>query len=251
MSTRAREVRVFDDAGELMRAAAVVFVESAAAAVRDRGRFLVALSGGSTPNALYDLLASDDYRGRVEWPRVEVFWGDERCVPQDDPASNYRAARERLLDRVPVRPEHVHAIDGGDPTEAAGTYERVLRDRFATSTGPPRVEPGSRFDLVLLGLGSDGHTASLFPETGALDETSRWVVAQEVTGAAAASRRITLTPLVFNAAADVLFLVTGRDKAEALRQVLEGSREPRRLPARAIAPCRGRLRFFVDAEAAS
>ena len=250
MSADARELRTFDDAGELMRAAAAAFVESAAEAVRDRGRFLVALSGGSTPNALYDLLASDEYRSRVDWPRVEVFWGDERCVPEDDPASNYRAARERLLDRVPVRREHVHAIAGaGDAEEGAAAYERVLRDRFATATGPPRVEPGSRFDLVLLGLGADGHTASLFPETGALDQTSRWVVAQQVTGAAAASRRITLTPLVFNAAADVLFLVTGRDKAEALRQVLEGSREPRRLPARAIAPRHGRLRFFADAEA--
>ena len=252
MSATARELRVFDDAGELMRAAAAAFVESAGAAVRDRGRFLVALSGGSTPNALYDLLASDEHRSRVDWPRVEVFWGDERCVPQDDPASNYRAARERLLDRVPVRPEHVHPIaGGGDATGGAAAYERVLRDRFATPTGPPRVDPGSRLDLVLLGLGADGHTASLFPGTEAIEEKSRWAVALEVPAAAATSRRITLTPMVFNAAAEVMFLVVGRDKAGALRRVLEGPQDAVRVPAQAIASRRGRLRFFADAAAGS
>jgi 6-phosphogluconolactonase len=252
VKTIARELRVFDDAAELMRAAAEAFVESASAAIRERGRFLVALSGGSTPNALYDLLAGDDYRERVEWPRVEVFWGDERCVPLDDPASNYRAARERLLDRVPVRKGHVHPIGGGcDPNAGAAAYEGVLRVRFATPTGPPSVEAGSRFDLVLLGLGADGHTASLFPGTAAIDETTRWAVALDVPGAAGASRRITLTPIVLNAAAEVLFLVVGRDKAEAMRRVLTRPFGPRLTPARAIVPRHGRLRFYVDAGAAA
>ena len=185
-------MRVFDDARVLTHAAAESFVELAAAAVQDHGRFLVALSGGSTPNALYDLLAGDDYRGRIDWPRVEVFWGDERCVPADDPASNYRAARVRLLDRVTVRREHVHPIAGtGDASAGAAAYERVLRDRLATPTGPPSVEHGKRFDLVFLGLGGDGHTASLFPLTQAIDETSRWAVAQEVAGVQPVPRRIT------------------------------------------------------------
>jgi 6-phosphogluconolactonase len=241
---------VFATPRHLAEAAADLFVAAAAAATRARGRFVVALAGGSTPNALYALLAAPDAARRVDWPRVEVFWGDERCVPPDDPASNYSSARERLLDRVPVDARRVHRMAGElDPLEAAVSYERVLRASFATPTGPPSTAPGARFDLVLLGMGGDGHTASLFPSTAAVGETERWVVAHQVD--ARPPWRITLTPRVFNAAAEVLFLVTGRDKAGAVERVLEGPFQPELLPSQAIAPRAGRLRFWIDAGAGS
>ncbi len=244
-----REVRVFADAGVLMRAAAEIFVERAVAATVSRSRFAVALAGGSTPNALYQLLATDAHARRIDWPKVELYWSDERCVPPDDAASNYRSARERLLDRVPLAARNVHRIEGErNPAEAAAAYEHQLRARFASPSGPPRAAPGLRFDLVLLGLGVDGHTASLFPSTRAADESERWVVAHHV--AAVAMWRITLTPIVFNAAAEVLFLVTGGEKASTLRRVLEGPYLPGVLPAQAIAPQSGVLRWLVDADAA-
>lgn len=251
MSEKAtRDVQVLGDAGSLMQATAEIFVASAAAATQARGRFTVALAGGSTPDALYALLATDAYARRVDWTRVEVFWGDERCVPPDDPASNYGGARRRLLDRVRVPVANVHRIEGErDAAQAAAAYERVLRATFATPLGPPRTEPGTCFDLVLLGLGDDGHTASLFPDTAAVRESERWVVAHAVD--AAPSWRITLTPPVLNAAAGVLFLVAGREKARALRRVLEGPHAPDELPAQAIAPRAGRLRWMVDTAAAS
>jgi 6-phosphogluconolactonase len=248
--TATRSVEIHADAGALMRVAAGAIVEAAAAAIRARQRFVIALSGGSTPNALYRLLASDAYAGRVDWPRVEIFWGDERCVAPDDPASNYRGARELLLDRVPVAAARVHRIEGeADPGGAAAAYERELRAAFSTPAGPPSTAAGSRFDVVLLGLGADGHTASLFPGTPAVRERERWVVAHRVD--ATPSWRVTLTPSVFNAAAQVLFLVSGRDKAAALRRVLEGPSEPDVVPARAIQPIAGRLRFLADADAAA
>jgi 6-phosphogluconolactonase len=245
----AREVHVFADAGLLMLATAEIFVERAAAAATSTGRFAVALAGGSTPNALYQLLATDAFARRIDWPRVEFYWGDERCVPPEDAASNYRSAREHLLDRVPVAKGNLHRIEGErDPAEAAASYEHQLRARFASPSGPPRPAPGSRFDLVLLGLGVDGHTASLFPSTPGVGESERWVVAHHV--AAVAMWRITLTPIVFNAAAEVLFLVTGGEKASTLRRVLEGPHQPTVLPAQAIAPQSGGLRWLVDADAA-
>jgi 6-phosphogluconolactonase len=245
-----RDVRRFDGPADVARAAADLFVDLARDAVQRTGRFVVALSGGSTPNALYELLASDAYAPRVDWARVHVFWGDERCVPPHDPASNYRSARERLLDRVPVPPGQVHRMRGeSDPRAAAVSYEHELRTTFATPSGPARTVPGARFDLVLLGMGPDGHTASLFPSTAAVHESTRWVVAHWVT--AVSMWRITLTPIVIDAAATVAFLVAGSDKAATLRRVLEGPREPDLLPSQAIAPTNGRLVWLVDAAAAS
>ena len=214
------------------------------------GRFVVALSGGSTPKRLYALLATAAYAGRVDWSRVHVFWGDERCVPPDDPASNYRMAREALLSRVPVPEGNVHRMRGeDDPGSAAAAYERELREIFVTPDGPPACIPGRRFDLVLLGMGDNGHTASLFPGTPAVREAERWVLAQYVE--AVSMWRVTLTPVVINAAAEVTFLVSGGDKAEMLRRVLKGPHVPDALPAQAIAPGHGRLRWLVDAAAAA
>ena len=176
-----------------MHAAAERFVTTATAAVRASGRFLVALSGGATPLPLYSLLASKDLRSAVDWPCVHVFWVDERCVPPDHAASNYRAVQETLLDRVEVPERNVHRIRGEDePTAAAVAYERELRSIFSTADGPPRHSAGARFDLVLLGMGDDGHTASLFPSSPALRERQLWVMAQQVEGAPI--WRVTLTP---------------------------------------------------------
>ena len=233
-------------ADALMAAAAEEIVAVAAEAVRATDRFAVALAGGATPRRLYERLAA---AARIDWERIEVCFGDERCVPPGDEASNYRMVRESLLARVPIPPARVHRMRGEDvPAAAAADYERELRGLFATPTGPPQSVRGATFDLVLLGLGTNGHTASLFPGLPAVRETVRWVVAGDV---AAAAWRMTLTPVVLNAALDVLFLVAGREKAATLRRVLRGPYEPDVLPAQAIHPARGRVRWLVDAEAAS
>ncbi len=184
----------------------------------------------------------------MEWKHVEIFWGDERCVPPDHQESNYRMARDALLDRTPMSEARVHRIHGeDDPAAAAVAYERELRTAFATPAGPPRHGPGSHFDLVLLGIGEDGHTASLFPRSAALRENEHWVVAAQDAGS---MWRITLTPPVINAADEVIFLVTGMKKAAILRRVIDGPGEPELIPALVVAPRAGRLRWMMDAEAA-
>ena len=177
---------------------------------------------------------------------MHVFWGDERCVSPSDPSSNYAMATETLLNHVAVKPGHVHRIRGeDDPESAAGAYERLLRRAFSTPEGPPGHDIGSRFDLVLLGMGEDGHTASLFPRTPAVAETQRWVMPTE--SPLAPRRRVTLTPPLINAAAEKLFLVTGQAKAPALARVLRDPKDPDILPAQAIEDAR----WLVDADAAS
>ena len=228
-------------AAALADAAARRFVAAASDAIDSRGQFVVALSGGATPRGTYRLLATEALVSRVTWSRVQVLWGDERCVPPNDVESNYRMARETLLDRVPIPAANVHRIHGeDDPTAAAEAYEATLRALLGTP---------ARIDLVLLGLGDDGHTASLFPGSAAVHEQTRWVMAAHAR--AASSWRITLTPAVINAAAEVLFLVSGGAKAGILRRVLEGPRRPEEMPAQAIAPSNGRARWCVDAAAAA
>lgn len=246
----------------LADAAAERFTVAAGEAVRSHGSFIVALSGGTTPQRLYERLAAPPYAAAVPWSRVTVLWGDERRVPPDDAASNYRMAREALLDHVPIPAANVHRIRGEDsPAAAANGYERTLRGVLGTPHGPPRTAPGARIDLVLLGLGEDGHTASLFPgamivapaDASAADGDERWVVAGRLgaAGAAAGSPwRVTLTPGIFNAAAEILFLVAGEAKAAIVRRVLEGPRMPDALPAQRIAPTDGRLLWLLDAGAA-
>jgi 6-phosphogluconolactonase len=246
---------VLQDPASLALAAAQAFVRAAADAISATGRFAVALSGGSTPAPLYSLLAAAPFRSKVDWPRVHVFFSDERCVPPDDPASNYGLAHGALLAHVPIPPAQVHRIPGEDPpASAAAASEAALRAAFATPSGPPRTAPGSRFDLVLLGLGADGHTASLFPGSPALHESSRWAAAVSGPGPSATGstlRRVTLTPLLLNAAAEVLFLVTGASKAATVARVLEGPRDPTSLPAQSIVPASGRVRWLLDAPAAA
>jgi 6-phosphogluconolactonase len=234
-------IKVYADLEALSRAAAELFVVEARRAVKARGRFAVLLAGGETPRRTYELLATPFYRDRIAWSAVHIFWGDERCVPPDDRRSNALMARRTLLDHVPVPPAQIHPIPGGKPPhEAARVYEEVLRDFFTADL------PG--FDLVFLGLGENGHTASLFPGTPALEERERWVA--EVYVAGEGLHRVTLTAPAINRAALVAFLVTGGGKAEMLRKVLEGSTDPLQLPARLIRPVQGELFWLVDREAA-
>lgn len=240
------------DAARLAQAAAERFAVLGGEAIRGRGRFAVALAGGSTPRGMYQRLSST-FAERVDWPRAHVFWSDERCVPPDDPDSNYRMAREALLDRVPIPAGNVHRIRAeAVPEEAAAEYESCLRKFFGqhSTAGPAAGAPRPpRFDLILLGMGEDGHAASLFPGTAALSERNRWVIAHYVEKLAA--WRITLTLAVINAAAEVMFLVSGARKAETLRRVLAGFDKPPALPAQMVRLADGRLLWLVDAEAAS
>jgi len=239
------EVRVLEDADALAQAAAREFLSATGEALRHAATAAVALSGGSTPRRLYALLADESFRRRVPWERIHFFFGDERHVPPDDPESNYRMASEAMLSAAPVPPENVHRIHAEDPSAetAARAYERDIEEHF-------RLAPGQfpRFDFALLGLGADGHTASLFPGTKALSETRRRAVSNWV--GKLDTERITLTAPTFNAAAAVVFLVSGEDKAAPLRSVLEGAYEPAQLPAQLIRPAAGRLLWLVDRPAA-
>jgi 6-phosphogluconolactonase len=244
-TTTMAEIEIFPDKDALVRAAAERFVARAAETSRERGRCLVALSGGSTPKPVYELLASPAHAARVDWSRLHLFWGDERCVPPDHPDSNYRMTREALIDRVPIPAANVHRIRGEDPPEAAAdAYDRLLRDLFGGGAAPARS-----FDLALLGMGPDGHTASLFPGTAATTEVRRWATAVHVERPRE-MWRVTLTTVVLNAAADVTFLVAGADKAARLQEVLREDGGPRPpLPAQLIKPAHGVLRWMLDAPA--
>jgi 6-phosphogluconolactonase len=235
-------IEVYPDLESLSRAAATLLVEQANLAVAVRGRFSVALSGGVTPRRTYELLAVPPFKDQAPWDRVHVFWGDERCVPLNDPRSNARLAKEAWLDRVPIPGNQIHPWDcANDPATAARQYEAQLRAFFA---GQPPI-----LDLVLLGLGEDGHTASLFPGAPALAAGDLWAAAVYVAGAGL--YRVTLTAPLINQAAMVVFLVAGGAKACVLREVLHGPRNPARLPAQLIRPQNGELRWLADLAAAA
>ena len=242
-----REVRILLDATAITRRAAEEFVTAAAAAVARSGSFIVALSGGSTPKALYSLLVEDSsYRGRVPWEKLRLFFGDERHVPPDHQDSNFRMATEAMISRSPLKPEQVTRIKGeyDDAEKAALEYEQALRAYF-------KLEDGElpRFDLVLLGMGDEGHTASLFPGTKALHAAHRIVVRNWI--GKLYTERITLTAPAINNANQVIFLVTRADKAPALKAVLEGPYEPEQLPAQLIQPKHGKVLWLVDQAAGS
>ena len=235
-------VFVFDTSEQLAVAAAERFVDYEYAFHGEPDRFSVALAGGNTPRRVYELLATERFKHRVEWTQVDLFFGDERCVPPDHPDSNYAMAYETLISKVPIPAKNVHRIIGeGEPNESAKLYENQLRTFFAGAAWP-------RFDLVLLGMGEDGHTASLFPGSEALNEKTRWVVATRPEGSM--RDRITLTVPVFNRAARIMFLVTGAGKAGRLAKVLYPQPGSEALPAQAIKPVDGTLEWLVDSAAA-
>lgn len=244
---RLTDLVVVTDQAALAREASELFAGIAEEAVACAGRFTVALSGGSTPKLLYSLLAAEPYRSRVPWRQTHVFWGDERCVPPEHPDSNFGVANATLLNRVPVPTVRLHRMEAEreDLDAAAREYEAEITRTFAV---PPIGEPPA-FDLILLGLGSDGHTASLFPHTEALRESQRWVVRNYVPKLHA--NRLTFTPPILNRGTTILFLVSGADKAPVLKEVLEGPPDPERLPSQLIRPMAGRLIWLVDCAAAS
>jgi 6-phosphogluconolactonase len=237
-----REVIICADIAALSRRAAEQFVTLARRALAARGRFAVALSGGSTPKALYSLLASDEFTAQLDWSRIHLFFGDERCVPPDHADSNFHMVQQALLGRIVIGAENVHRLQGEiDALAAAAAYESELRKYFAaTGTTPPR------FDLILLGLGEDGHTASLFPGSSALQQTLQWVAATYVDKFSA--HRLTLTLPVINNAEQVSFLIAGQSKAAIVHAILTGSRSE--YPAARVRPNSGRLSWFLTEDAA-
>ena len=240
---RQSNVFVFDTPEQLALAAVERFVDYSNALRDMTERLSVALAGGNTPRQVYELLATERFKNRVEWSQVHLFFGDERCVPPEHPDSNYAMAYEALISRVPIPAKNVHRIPGeSNPNEGALEYENELRAFFAGLAWP-------RFDLVLLGMGEDGHTASLFPDSAALKEMSRWVVATR--NEQSRQERITLTVPVFNHARRIMVLVTGKKKAQRLKEVLRPEPGSEQLPVQAITPIKGMLEWLVDADAAS
>lgn len=239
------EIIICRDADDLNRKAAAQFVARASEASAQSGRFAVALSGGSTPKSLYSLLAKPEYRDRIDWPRVHFFWGDERCVPPDHPDSNFLMAREALLQKIHVPSENIHRMMGEvEPAQAAPAYEEELRRFFALAQGA-----WPRFDLIYLGLGEDGHTASLFPGSPVLNDSTRLVAADYVEKLQA--HRLTLTLPVINNAAQVTFLVSGESKAGIVKEILRANGGATNYPAARVNLPGGRLTWFIAVDGAA
>jgi 6-phosphogluconolactonase len=237
------KIHIFKNLEEISLRAAQIFVEQATSSIRERGRFLVVLNGGGTPERLFQLLA-DEYPNHVDWSHVHVFWGDERSVPSGDPGSSYGQARDLLLRHVGIDEGSIHRIRGElPPADAVQEYVRVLKE-FAS---PPLEWP--RFDLVYLGMGEDGHTASLFP--GSPLDASQPVLAVTANYQDRPAERVTLTPLVLNNARMLVFMAAGEKKAVTLAEVLGGRYNPERLPAQRIDPKEGTVLWLVDEDAAS
>jgi 6-phosphogluconolactonase len=234
---------VYPDNPSFVNGAADFVAKLTTQAIAERGRFTIALSGGSTPHPIYARLATSGYKERIDWSKVHIFFGDERCVPPDDSRSNYRMAREALLDHVPLPPDNIYRIRGeDDPALAALLYEEQVQ-RFFRSPSVPA------FDLILLGMGDNGHTASLFPGTAALRERVRWVVPQYVE--VMTTWRVTFTTALINAARHVAFMAEGAGKTDMLWNVLKGPYQPDVWPSQLIQPASGELHWLVDAAAAS
>jgi 6-phosphogluconolactonase len=237
------EIKVLPTPQDVAREAADRIVRLAEESVALSGRFTIAVSGGSTPKRLYELLAGDLYRSRIDWTKTEVFFVDERCVPPDHPDSNYRMVSETLLGEVPIPGDNVDPIRCQEnPEQGAKEYGLLLKEKFGDHGG---------LDLIVLGMGEDGHTASLFPGTAALNETKHRAIANYVEHSTTGkSWRVTMTAPFINRAQNVIILVTGANKAQRVSEVLEGPRNPQRLPVQLVAPSSGRLTWLLDAAAA-
>ncbi len=233
--------QIFPTPSELALQVATQFCELAQNAIAARNKFSVALAGGSTPKAAYQLLATPQFADQIDWQKVHIFYGDERCVPPDHPDSNYHMSRQALLDHVPIPEANIYRMPGEiDPINAALQYEHQLRNFFWEM---------NYFDLVLLGMGADGHTASLFPGTQAIHEKNCWVRAHFVEKLN--TWRITLTPVLINTAHQIVFVVAGQNKAEPLQQVRHGPYQPDNYPSQIIQPKKGQLTWMLDQAAAS
>ncbi len=242
-----REIRILADGAAIAKRAAREFVQAAASAVREKNAFNVALAGGSTPKALYSLLVNDPaLRSQIPWDKIHLFFGDERHVAPDHPDSNFRMATEAMISKSPLKPEQVTRIKGEYPgtQQAALEYEQALREYFKLKAGEY-----PRFDLLFAGMGNEGHTLSLFPGTKALHADGRIAVRNWI--GKLCTERITLTAPAACNAAEIIFMVTGADKACALKSVLEGPYEPDQLPAQLLQPQNGKLLWLVDAAAGS
>jgi 6-phosphogluconolactonase len=243
------KVKIFPDSATLARAAAEQFIKIANNATQAHGIFSVALSGGSTPQQLYSLLGSEPFSEQVDWSKTHFFWGDERCVPPNKPDSNFLKAQQVLLSHIPIPEENIHRILAEmAPEQAAEQYEETLL-RFFSSLTDEEERTQASFDLILLGMGDDGHTASLFPGTDVVNEERRWVRALYVDKLAA--WRVTLTPTILDRARHILFLVSGAGKSYTLQRVLYGSYHPDRYPAQVIRADHGELLWMVDEAAAA
>jgi 6-phosphogluconolactonase len=237
------KIIVLDDQQALHKRTAEEIAHLSGEAICTHAEFSFCLSGGSTPAAVFELLGSR-FLLSVDWNEVQFFWGDERCVPPDDERSNFLMAQRTMLSKLPIKPAQIHRVRGEDPPEAAAqAYEKELRAHFGADGWP-------RMDLALMGLGGNSHTASLFPHNPALRVTDRLALAVEVDNPTE-RQRITLTAPVFNNAANIFFLVSGTGKADAVRNVLKGPRDPEQFPAQLIAPTNGELIWLLDRAAAS
>jgi 6-phosphogluconolactonase len=238
------EILIFPNPEELSRAAAKMFVELAVEAIETSNLFTVALAGGSTPRRMYELLADNEqeFRNHIDWEKTHFFFGDERHVPPDSPESNFRMANEALFSKIDLPTANVHRFltENSDAAQVAELYENELKSFFSTNLPV--------FDLILLGLGSDAHTASLFPESPIVEEQNRLVAAPFVEKLG--DFRLTLTPLLINNSSNIIFLVAGTDKAEALRNVLQGEPDPLKFPAQIVSPTNGKLIWLADNAAA-
>ena len=236
------QIQILPDLEAISHQAASLFMKAAKDAIDRKMRFVVAISGGSTPRRLYTFLGSTEYRPQVDWQRIHFFWVDERCVPKDHEESNFRTVFDTLLSKVPISDENIHRIRSEEEIDqAARDYEEEIREFFKPSQLPI-------FDLVILGVGEDGHTASLFPGSKALGEKERWVV--PVYLEKPKINRITLTLPILNHASQILFLISGRSKATVLSEILENGHQKDRYPAGLINPFHGKLQWLIDREAA-
>jgi 6-phosphogluconolactonase len=238
------QIAIYPDISTLSREAAQYIVRLANESIVTRGCFSIALSGGSTPKTLYGLLATEPYRGQLDWSSIEIFWSDERCVPPDNDDSNYAMAHEALLSKIPIPPNHIHRMpaDKADRDAASQEYTLEMQRTFGTNGIPS-------FDLLQLGMGPDGHTASLFPHQPSLREQQRLVM--PVIVPKPPPPRLTFTPPLLNAARNILFLVTGSDKAEAVHAVLEGDYQPEEYPTQIVRPPNGEITWMLDTNAAT
>jgi 6-phosphogluconolactonase len=239
-----RTIKIFPDVAAISLDAAKIFIDAAQQAVKERGVFRVAMAGGSTPKTLYALLVTEPYRSQLPFDKMQLFFGDDRHVPPDHADSNYRMVNENFVSKTPIKPEQVFRMktELQDTERTALEYEQVLKTQFS-------LKPGElpRFDLMMLGMGNEGHTLSLFPATTALRDNGRLVVRTWV--GKLYTERITCTAPVANNSAAVMFMIGGADKAPALKAVLEGPYEPDQLPAQYIKPINGKLIFLVDSAA--